>query len=280
MGTQSDIKLIEQFLSHHPEEATKFIENMIIEDIVHLLDSLPDAISAQVIANMHLVTSINCLQIMPIKSTIAIIEMLPMEYVSVLIRNLSVDLQKEILQLISQKKSTFLKHTLTFPEGTVGSIMHPLLYTFFEDISVGEALKILKSQSEINENNIYVVTRTYKIAGIITVNDLLRLKSNQLLGSVINKNVVRTFANVNLNLIQNHPGWQEYSVLPVVDNKDILQGILKYKDVRHFEEGNVKKGVPQHMVKASSALGELYRLGMTSLIQGASTLYTQQEKKS
>jgi magnesium transporter len=209
---------------------------------------------------------------------VAIIEHLPMELVSVLIRNISADLQNDILKSISREKSNYLNKTLTYQEGTVGSIMEPLVYTFFEDMVVSDVIGTLKNQSKKNEIYFYIVTRDHKLAGVITVSELLRAKSHRSLGTIMNPKVTKIYADTKLNLISDHHGWQEYPVLPVVDNKDILQGVLKYKIIRQLEEGHIKNRVPQHLVKASSALGELYRIGMTSLIQGASTLYNQPEK--
>lgn len=278
MGIQSDNILIEQFISDHPVEAVHLIENLKDGEIIQILDTLPDLSSTQVIAQMNMVTAINCLQSMPKGKAVAIIENLPMEFVSVLTRNFPGDLQKEILNSISKEKSIFLNRTLTYPEGTVGSIMEPFVYTFFEDMVVSDVIGILKNQSEKNEIYIYIVARNHKISGVITVSELLRAKSSLSLGTIMKPKVTKIFADIKLNLISDHPGWQEYPVLPVVDNNDILQGVLKYKILRRFEEGHTKKRVPQHLIKASGALGELYRIGMTSLIQGASTLYNQPEK--
>jgi magnesium transporter len=279
MTIQSDTILIEQFLADHPKEAVRLIEQQNDEDIAALLDALPVSISSRVIAHMNMVNSINCLRIMAIPKVVEIIENLSLELVSALVRNISVNVQQEILGSISREKSIFLNKTLTYPEGTVGSIMDPLVYTFFEDISVSDALKLWKNRAELNENYIYTVTRDHKIVGVINLYELLRSKSDQLLGTVMNRNIIKLFADVKLTLVQNHPGWQEHLVLPVVDDNDMLQGILRYKILRRFEDSHVKSVIPQHMIKASSALGELYRLGITSLIQGASTLYNQPEKK-
>jgi magnesium transporter len=279
MTIQSDTILIKKFLSDHPKEAVRLIEQQKDEEIAALLDALPDSISARVIAHMNMLNSINCLQIMTIPKVVAILENLALELVSALIRNISVNVQKEILESMTKEKSIFLNKTLTYPEGTVGSIMDPLVYTFFEDISVSNALKLWKNHAELNENYVYTVTRDHKIAGVLNLYELLRLKSDQLLGTVINRKVSKLFADVKLTLIQNHPGWQEQLVLPVVDDNNIIQGVLRYKILRRFEESRVKRVLPRHLMKTSSALGELYRLGITSLIQGAATLYNQHEKK-
>jgi magnesium transporter len=280
MEAQTDYILIEQFLINHPEEAVRLIEQLKMDDIARLLDTLSDYLAALAIVHLNMVTSVNCLQMINIRKTVRIIEHLPLEIISVVIRNMPKDYQKLLLESIPQETSIFLNRALNYPAGTVGSIMDPFVYTLFEDISVADAMRFLKRQSDMNGNYTYILTRDHKLAGVISLSDLIRAKSNQLLGSIMNKMVVKILADVKHTLILSHSGWQEYHVLPVVDNNDNFQGILQYKILRHLEEGRVKSPVPQNLIKASSALGELYRIGITSLIQGASDLYNQSDKKT
>ena len=62
-----------------------------------------------------------------------------------------------------------------------------------------------------------------------------------------------------------HPGWLEYSALPVVDRSDIFLGALFYSLVRKSDKDKTKK-IPRHAIMAGNALGELYRIGLTGLI--------------
>ena len=83
---------------------------------------------------------------------------------------------------------------------------------------------------------------------------------------------------IKLNAIVNHPGWCESLALPVVDSGDILQGKLRFMKLKQHDAGVLHKGVKQNLRKASSALGELYRLGLSSLMDGASEIYSRREK--
>jgi hypothetical protein len=89
----------------------------------------------------------------------------------------------------------------------------------------------------------------------------------------MDKKVIKILADVKYKLILNHQGWQDYHVLPVVDKNNIFQGLLRYSVLRRLEERSVKNRLPQNLIAASSALGELYRLGLASLIRGASDFY-------
>ena len=51
-------------------------------------------------------------------------------------------------------------------------------------------------------------------------------------------------------------------------------GKLSYMNMLRFETDDYKKSAQQNLMKARGALGELYRLGITSLIQGASDVYS------
>jgi hypothetical protein len=105
----------------------------------------------------------------------------------------------------------------------------------------------------------------------LSVNELLRAKPKHLLITLMQKDLVKIYADLRLSDIKNHSEWLHIPVLPVVDRENILLGKLEYHLIRRFEESSTKDRIPRHLIATSGALGELYRIGMTSLLQGAST---------
>jgi magnesium transporter len=279
MGTQTDDVLIEHFLTNYPIDAVRIIENLNFDDIVKLLDTMPDYLATRIVSHLNIITSVNYLQMINIQKAAVIVDNLPLELVSTMIRSMPKDFRGLLLDSLSQKTSSFLSKTLSYPEGTVGAIMDPFVHTLYEDNTVAEALKFLKKQAKKDLYYIYILSRDQKLAGVLSIGELFRLKSDQLLSSVMNNKVIKILANVKYELILTHPGWQDLHVLPVVDDNNIFQGLIRYKVLRRLEEKGEKDRLPQNLIAASSALGELYRLGMASLIRGAADIYRKPDTK-
>jgi Mg/Co/Ni transporter MgtE len=278
MDNQSDLFLINQFLLTHPLEAVRLIEHIGFEDIAQLLEGMTDLQGGQILGQLDRTTSINCLRLIKKEKACGIVENLPIEIAANIMKNSPEDFRKSILQSISKVKSDYLIELLKYPDGTVGSLMDPVEVYLFEDYQVAEALRILKRQSKIVDQHVFIISRNQKLVGVISLGDLLLSNSDKKLDSIMKTEVTKIFADVKLSSIINHPGWNENLVLPVVDGLNILQGKLRYTQLKRHETGNLKKGVPHSLVRASGALGELYRLGLASLIQGASEFYTKHDK--
>ena len=279
MGNQTDTILVEQFLTNHPRDAARIIENLKTAEIVQLLNTMPEKLAGRAVSHLNIDTSVHYLQMISIEKTVAIIDTLPFDFVSLLIKRMPKDIQEKLLELISPETASFLNITLNYPEETIGAMMDPFVFTLCEDITVGEAMKRLQKQTEFNLYYIYILTSDHKLTGVLSITEIFRSKATQVLSSVMTKKVVKILVDIHYKLILKHPGWQDFHVLPVVDNNDIFQGIIEYSVLRRFEDSKVEGHSPKNLTAASSALGELYRLGIASLIHGASDIYNEPKSK-
>jgi magnesium transporter len=273
MITQRDNLLIEQFILNHPEDATDIIEKMSLDEILHLLETLPKDLNGKILSFLNISTAVQCLKSMTIEEVSEIMDTLPLNLAPTLMRQLPKESQNSILSSISKDKSMLLKRTLHYSEGTVGSIMDPFVFSVYIDNTVGDVLNLLKKQKDHDIHYLYILDRDYQLAGVLSINELFQSNSDQYLRTVMTTNVIKLQAEVNVKLILNHSGWNDHHVLPVVNHKNILQGVLRFKSLRLHEGEHIKKRPPLPLIAASSALGELYRLGISSLIQGASEVY-------
>ena len=94
-------------------------------------------------------------------------------------------------------------------------------------------------------------------------------RPDALVSTVMHMKVERLSAELGLNAILDHSGWIEYHAMPVVDNKDTLIGVIRYKTIRQIKVDSEKVHQPHHALAASVALGELYKIGITGLIRSA-----------
>jgi len=278
MITKMDSLLIEQFILNHPDDVAGIIENMTGDEILHLLEILTENLSGKIVTFLNMNTAVQCLKAMKIEKAAKIIDTLTLNLAPALMRRLPKGPQDSILASLPKDKSVLIKRTLTYAEDTVGAIMDPSAFTIYIDNTVADVLNILKKQHGDDIHYLYIVSREYQLAGVLSINELFQLNSDQYVSTVMTTDVIKLQAEVNIKLILNHSGWNDHHILPVVDQNNILQGVLRFKTLRRLEGENIKKRSPQPMISASSALGELYRLGISSLLQGASEIYNASAK--
>ncbi len=273
MITKMDSLLLEQFILNHPDDAAGIIENMTGDEILHLLERLPENLGAKILTFLNMSTAVQCLKAMKIEDVAKIIDKLTSNLAPALMRRLPIGSQDSILSSLPKDKSVLIKRTLNYSEDTVGAIMDPFVFAIYTDNTTADVLNILRKQQDDDIHYLYAVSRDFQLAGVLSINKLFQLNADQYVSTVMTTDVIKLQAEVNIKLILNHSGWNDHYVLPVVDQNNILQGVLRFKTLHRLEGKDIKKRSPQPMIEASSALGELYRLGISSLIQGASEVY-------
>jgi magnesium transporter len=278
MEVQTDKILIEQYLTNHPEDAVQIIEKFETEETAQLLEALSEFHAAQVISQLDSATSVGFLQKIGNEKAAEIIEHLPLNSISQLMRRLPKVRQQEIITSLSREIASALKKTLSYPEKSVGALMNPFVFFLNEDFTIAQAIRRLKKTSDRITPYIYVVSNDHKLVGVLSVSELLRQESERILASIMKKDVISLIADLHYKTIINHAAWRDFHILPVIDATRVFLGILHLRDISQHDQSQMKKRSSQNLMAASGALGELYRLGIASLVQGASGFYRESDK--
>jgi len=265
----TDQILFEYFIRTHPLQATRLLERLKIEELVFFFDELPHHLVLVLFNHMGRHTAAKCLERMDIKRTVSIVENLPLQKVSIMLRQISNELREQILNAATDEISNPLRRILTYPEDTAAALADPTVLTLPDDISVRDALQHLQKYANNMIYYLYVVTQSQKLSGVISLRQLFLARPNKKVSECMKKDVVYVHAGFNFQAVINHPGWQNYHTLPVTDEKAILLGAIHYETLRRIESEMKKARLPDQAITASMALGELYQIGMSGLIRGA-----------
>lgn len=90
--------------------------------------------------------------------------------------------------------------------------------------------------------------------------------------SVMQTGIGQFSPNSNREAILAHPDWRTYHDLPVVDETGRFLGVIDYQTIRRLES-DIKESIrPRSAYDTGKALGELYWIGMSAFIRGATTV--------
>jgi magnesium transporter len=222
---------------------------------------------------------VKCLEILGTEQSAAIIEKLPLQVISVLLRQVQKEFREEMLRIVSKEISIPLRRMLHYPSESAGALADPLVLTFFDDSTVKEALRSLQKHPEKAIYYLYTVNRQHMLVGVFNMRELMLARSDALVSSVVHRKVDCLSADLGFKAILDHPGWIQYHAMPVVDNKDTLIGVIRYKTIHHIKADREKVLPPHRALAASVALGELYKIGITGLIRSAAAQIEQHSKE-
>lgn len=128
-------------------------------------------------------------------------------------------------------KRNSINTVLNYPEDSAGSIMTLEYISLFPNMTIGDALKKIKSRGVHSETvNICYVVEKHKLLGTVTAMDLLTCDDDELLSEIMDENPI----SVNTHADQEEVAqlFNKYDVvsLPVVDNENCMVGIVTFDD--------------------------------------------------
>ena len=224
------------YLQAHPVEAAHLLESVDPHESAQLLESLPAEEIASVLEY--------CLPI----STAKIFEELPYEVGSEVLNSMNATsaigvlrqfddaARHEILERLNKPMGATLRRALRYSPNTAGSLADPQVFTLPPDITVEEAIDRLRAYGQKAMYYVYVIDRDGKLEGVVTLRQILMNKSVNLVGSLMESQIVTLSAEANLEEILKHPEWSRFHTLPVVDRWGTFFGALRYRMLRRIEK--------------------------------------------
>lgn len=155
-----------------------------------------------------------------------------------LLGELPEEIQEEVKDNSSYTESTLIDKFLNYPEDSAGSIMTIEYLVLDEDMTVKEALRHIKEVGMTKETiyTCYVVDKTSKLVGILSLRDLVTSKENELIGDIMNTDYVWVNIHDDREEVADLLAAYDFLSLPVVDDDMKLQGIVTIDDIMEVIE--------------------------------------------
>jgi magnesium transporter len=191
---------------------------------------------------------------------------------SALLRRLDDSARAALLDRLPEAEAGFLRDVLRYPEGSAGALMDPCAMAVADDVTAGEALARVRRSPRHMLYYVYVVDRTRRLVGVVDVRELMLARPGEALTGVMRRPVARLSATMTRPAILAHPGWRHVHALPVVDEESVLLGAIRYQTFRGLEDEVGHQSRRGDAVTTVFALGELYWLGLSGLLDGLSSV--------
>ena len=153
-----------------------------------------------------------------IDDTVDVIEEMPANVVS------------RMLSAAGDKRESINK-ILNYPEDSAGSIMTMEYITLLPTMTIGDALKKIKS-TDVHFETIYTcyVVEKHKLLGIITAKELLTQDDNIIISDVMETNMITVNTHSDKEEVANLLNKYDFLALPVVDVENCMVGIVTIDD--------------------------------------------------
>ncbi len=155
-----------------------------------------------------------------IDDTVDIIEEMPANVVSRILKNTDSDTRKQINQL------------LNYPKDSAGSVMTTEFVYFHRDLTVKEAFEQIRKIGLVKETvyTCYVISAHRKLVGIVTVLDMLVADGETRVEDIMESNVISVKTHDDREVVARTLSKYDFAAIPVVDNENRIVGIVTFDD--------------------------------------------------
>lgn len=258
--------VLHDFITKHPFAAAKALEILPNEEIRLYFETLTLDKSATLFSFMETKRAAECFVLLSSNKSKELLEKADALLMASLLKPMEIPQRKKLLNSISSDRSTIIKRQMEVLPNTLASIMETATIVT-KKIAVKEVLQLLKRDQRKEEFYLYVVDLEGVFIGIVRPKELFLAEQNDLMENLMITNVQSFLKDIPIKNILEHPVWQEYQEIPVLDSSSRILGKLPHRNLlKHIN--TPAKTSSNEISETGSAIGELYRIGFTGLLQG------------
>lgn len=216
------------FLEAHPVDAARVLERLAPASAAALLLSAPLRCAAPVLRQMLPLAGARCLESLDDDGTAGLLHGVGAQAGVALLRYFGAERRARLLARLPTGLNVAYQMLLGYPEGTVGAWMDPRPLTLPADMTAGESLERVRGADERVVGNLHVTDRNQRLLGYVELPELLRADPATSVARLLRTSAHRLPAQALLAGVRKNTGWNEASILPVVERGDRLVGVLTH----------------------------------------------------
>jgi Mg/Co/Ni transporter MgtE len=260
--------LCNAFLTNHPADAARVLEELTERSFGRFLSRCDPVAAASLLAFVDPSRAAACLTHMTPRAGVEILSRLPPQRCLALLRRLTEKRRESYLALAPDHVTDLARRMLAFPRGSVGEWMETDVLTLPDDIGAGEALRRLRRAKERDRADIYVLDRALHLVGMVTPAALVRAPRDETVSSFMRVRPPRLAAHSGERELLESRHWLEHVSVAVVDEDGVFVGVVDHKTVAHVRARLAKESQRDDTLDTALALGRLYWLGLSGVMEG------------
>lgn len=229
-GSTPLLPYVQKFFEYDPVTSTRALETMDEEEAVQILTVLPSSVSVKIFNRLQVEQAAELLKKVPPETFKEIVERMEPEQGASLFIHIADGMRKKLLASLSEKKKREIQELLTYPRGSVGSIMTTKYVAFRVDLKIKDALNKIRERAHSKAppaSYVYVIDADNRLVGVLNMRDLIIGEEDGTLESIMQKDLFCFNAFTDRELAASELAKRKYFAAPVVDNDNHLLGIVK-----------------------------------------------------
>jgi CBS domain-containing protein/sporulation protein YlmC with PRC-barrel domain len=226
-----------------PEDLADYLEKTNIENVSKIIELLDDKKAAEVINDLNLNYQIALFKKFNIEQSVRIIKYLDADEAVDILLTLPIKKQEEILSQLPKEKKAALTHLIKHSKTSIGELMTTEFIKVKPELTLKEVIEKIKKEAKdfYFLTTIYVVNDQDELIGVANIHELLINNWNLPIYQIMHQNLVVVRLTTPREVVIKKMLKYNLQVLPVIDDKKHLLGIVTIDDLSEYILGKFKK---------------------------------------
>lgn len=217
----------------HPADLADILENLDASSRKEIFESLDEDLAADTLEEIEQEYKSSIIKNLSEAKAVEVLENMPNDEIADILDELNDEEREKILVNLETEDAEEVKELLKYEDETVGSIMSKDFISFNLDITIGEIIEILRESNPEDEelNSIFIKDEDERVIGVIELKHLILNDSNVKAKEIMDENINIIRHNEDINNAIEIAAKYDLLSIPVVDNNDVLIGIVNTHDL-------------------------------------------------
>jgi magnesium transporter len=217
----------------HPADIANVLDTFIPPERLKILSYAgDDARQAEVAASMPLSQAVAFINEIPFDRAVSLLREMSGDDRADILGELSEDLVAKILEAMPDEESDEVADLLRYGESTAGGIMSPDFIAIMEDVTAGDAIRIVQDSPDVEMAfYIYVVNTHGSLIGVVSLRQLVTSRPDVQLHDIMNPHVVSVRTDEDQEDVARLVSRYDFLAVPVVEEPSRLVGVVTVDDV-------------------------------------------------
>lgn len=176
-----------------------------------------------------------------------------------LLQNMDEEEQKASMRYLDYPTMIEVKALMAYAEDEAGGLMNSRFARLRPEMTVEEAIRYLRAQSKSHIETIYyayVLDRNQVLLGVVSLRELFLADAKKTISEIMNTDLVTVLQDEDQESISKTFSNHNFLALPVVDENNVMKGIITGDDVIEVIEEEATEDIQK--IGGMEALGEPY----------------------
>ena len=228
------VALTEAFIERYPESAASVLVTADPAETAGLLDAVPPAVAARVLACTGSWPAARALRCMTPAAAVGVLAGMGDVDAAAVLRIIDPAERQPILDAAPARLRRQMDFLLDYPPGTVGAHMTTSIVMISEDTSAAAALKAVRGSRAAVVDVFFVVAPTTEPLGAVSAAALLQAPASAALGTIADRAFPVLPARTSLVAAATDELWRDYHVVGIVNRRRCLVGALTRRTLDAF----------------------------------------------